>query len=144
MHITRCGFSFLSVITFAQAHVSQHLADPEQLVGASTDRALDNHLTQPGGCDPLVIGHGPVPVPDTPNEFKNFTTLYATARIAPTPLGYRLVGQALNGSVLGLVYHGTEYLDTYDPDLCAKECNGNEDCSSFNICTWLLRLVCPN
>lgn len=143
MQIMRCALSFLPVLAFAQANVSRHLDDPEQLAGASIDRVLDKHIAHQDGCEPLMIGHGPVPVPDTPEEFQNFTTLYATARIAPTPLGYRPIGQALNASVWGKVFRGVEYLTEYNPALCAKECNANEDCSSFNICVWLLRLARP-
>lgn len=68
------------------------------------------------------MGHGPPPAINIPEEFQNFTTLFATARIASTPLGYKLVGQheALNGSVYGKVFHGVGYLDEYNPDLCAK------------------------
>lgn len=104
-----------------------------------TDKSLEaaDHLiaNQNDPCEPLPIGHGPRPKIDTPAEFQNFTTLFATARIASTPLGYRLVGQALNGSVYGKVFRGIYYLDEYDPELCAQECNVVGDCSSFNICT---------
>lgn len=81
-----------------------------------------------------MIGHGPVPEPDTPHEFQNFTTLFGNARIASIPLGYKQVGQALNGSVYGKVFEGVQYLDEYDPVLCAQYCNDIEDCTSFNIC----------
>lgn len=126
----------LSVLCLAQLHLARRLPDPIDHGDKSLEQGVDQHITNlNAACEPLLIGNGPVPEPDTPAEFKNFTTLFAAARIAPTPLGYKIVGQALNGSVYGKVYHGVYYLDEYDPELCAQECNADEDCTSFNICT---------
>jgi hypothetical protein len=85
-----------------------------------------------------MIGHGPVPKPDTPQAFLNFTELFAKARIASTPLGYKLVASALDTSVSGVAYQGVSFLTQYNPDLCANQCDTNDDCSAFNICKWLL------
>ncbi|KUI63702.1 hypothetical protein VM1G_10433 [Cytospora mali] len=71
---------------------------------------------------------------DTPEEFLNFTEFYTTARIATVPLGYNLVGQALNGSVYGQVFRGVQLLTSYDPVSCAGICSGMTFCTSFNIC----------
>lgn len=128
----------LPVLCLAQSHLARRLPDPidhgDEL--ESPEQGVDHHIASSNAaCEPLLIGHGPVPEPDTPAEFKNFTTLFAAARIAPTPLGYKIVGQALNGSVYGKVFHGIYYLDEYNPEVCAEECNADEDCTSFNICT---------
>lgn len=129
----------LSVLYCIHAPFARHLTGPTHHAEELAGRAINDHIDKRNDCEPQLIGHGPRPDIDTPEEFKNFTTLFATARIASTPLGYRLVGQALNGSVYGKVFHGVEYLDEYNPDLCAEECNAILDCSSFNICMWLLR-----
>lgn len=128
--------SLLSVLCLAQLHLAQRLPRPIDHGDESHGQGIELHTDHLNdACEPLLIGHGPVPEPDTPAEFKNFTTLFAAARIAPTPLGYKIVGQALNGSVYGKVFHGVYYLDEYNPELCAEECNAEEDCTSFNICT---------
>lgn len=135
MQLMRRAVLLLSTLSFAHFHLAQHLPDPVHHTDASPGQEINHHTASlTNACEPLMIGHGPLPDIDTPHEFKNFTTLFATARIAPTPLGYKLVGQAQNGSVYGKVYHGVYYLDDYKPELCATECNNNEDCSSFNIC----------
>lgn len=136
MQLIRRGVFLLSVLcTFAQLHLAWHPPDPIYRTDAAPEQAVDNHIAKLSDpCEPQLIGSGPVPDIDTPAEFQNFTTLFAAARIASTPLGYRLVGQALNASVYGKVFHGVYYLEQYDPALCADECNANVDCSSFNIC----------
>lgn len=127
--------SLLPGLCLADLLLARHRPDPTHYTDKSPE-AVDHHIaswTDP--CEPLPTGHGPRPAIDTPAEFQNFTTLFATARIASTPLGYKLVGQALNGSVYGKVFRGIYYLEEYDPELCAQECNVIDDCSSFNICT---------
>lgn len=115
--------------------LARRLPDPTHHTHKSPEQAIDKHIANGRApCEPLMIGHGPRPEIDTPAEFQNFTTLFAAARIASTPLGYRLVGQALNGSVYGKVLRGYNYLEQYDPALCAEQCNVMGDCSSFNIC----------
>lgn len=139
MQIICRAIFLLSVLYCIHAPFAQHLTGSTHHPEESGGQTISNHTAKRNDCEPQLIGHGPRPDTDTPEEFKNFTTLFATARIASTPLGYRLVGQALNGSVYGKVFHGVEYLDEYNPDLCAEECNAILDCSSFNICTQLLR-----
>lgn len=135
MQLMRCAVFLLSTVCSAHLHLAQYLPGPVHHTDASPEQEINHHTASlNNACEPLMIGNGPVPDIDTPHEFKNFTTLFATARIAPTPLGYKLVGQAQNGSVYGKVYHGVYYLDDYKPELCAAECDDNVDCSSFNIC----------
>lgn len=131
----------LSVFCFAQLHLARRPHGHVDHCDKSPEQDVHQHTVDlDGACEPLLIGNGPVADPDTPHEFQNFTTLFATARIASTPLGYRLAGQALNGSVYGKVFHGVEYMNEYNPALCAAECNDNLDCTSFNICRWCLSL----
>lgn len=128
--------SLFSGLCFAQLHLARHHPDPTHHTVKSPEKPVEHHIAnQNAPCQPLIIGHGPRPEPDTPAEFQNFTTLFAAARIASTPLGYKIVGQALNGSVYGKVLRGIDYLEEYDPAVCAEQCNEIEDCSSFNICT---------
>lgn len=101
MQIIRLAVFLLLSVCFAQAHVTRPLADPSDHAAEESlaiDRAVNNHTARRTGndCEPLIIGPDPVTSIDTPEEFQNFTTLFATARIASTPLGYELVGQALS------------------------------------------------
>ncbi|KAK2614699.1 hypothetical protein N8I77_001504 [Diaporthe amygdali] len=134
MQLTRCAVLLFSFLSFAHLHLAQQLPNTLYYSNESLHQALNNQSTDANGiCSPERIGAGPRPEVDTPEEFLNFTTLFATARIASTPLGYKLVGQALNGSMYGKVFQGLYYLDEYNPALCASECNEIEDCSAFNV-----------
>lgn len=131
----RAVFFLLPVFCLVHLHLARHPHHHTHHKDASPGHGIDHQTANSdAACEPLLIGHGPVPEIDTPHEFKNSTTLFATARIAATPLGYKLVGQALNGSVYGKVFEGVHYLEEYDPVLCAQQCNNIEDCTSFNIC----------
>ncbi|KAI9773059.1 MAG: hypothetical protein M1840_008179 [Geoglossum simile] len=86
-----------------------------------------------GTCEPQPPGHGPVPVPDTPDEFLadgNFTTY---AEYAVTPPGYVQSFSNLQGSTGGLGYMGLSTLDSYDVAECAAKCNAAYPCQAFNI-----------
>ncbi|ROV95271.1 hypothetical protein VPNG_08970 [Cytospora leucostoma] len=78
---------------------------------------------------------------DTPEAFQNYTPFHTAARIATTPLGYTLVGQALSGSVYGTVLRGVQYLTEYNTVTCAAMCTDMGTCTSFNI---YCDAGCPN
>lgn len=103
--------------------------------------AGSNGYVWSGACQQPVSSStpytGPVPSPDTPAAFKNFTTFANKANTATTPSGFRRVfvnqTAAAAYSSDGSDYLSTNEFASYNVTQCATSCRATQGCKSFNI-----------
>ncbi|KAF2873525.1 hypothetical protein BDV95DRAFT_489957, partial [Massariosphaeria phaeospora] len=84
-------------------------------------------------CSPLPSGHGPVPDTDSASGFLSYGALTESAKLAGLPRGYTKAFTNLQGSTQGEGYMVHTILDSYSEDACAKQCDSEDRCLSFNI-----------
>ncbi|KAH7128420.1 hypothetical protein B0J11DRAFT_567036 [Dendryphion nanum] len=86
-----------------------------------------------GSCNPLPLGKGFQPLPDTAFQFVHSTQLADMAKHAPTPDGYNRVFVNLHDSSSASIYLGYDTFDSYNSTLCAEKCNTKAGCIAINI-----------
>ncbi|USW52741.1 hypothetical protein Slin15195_G060600 [Septoria linicola] len=82
---------------------------------------------------PLPQGSGPVASPDTVSAFYALPTIANAATSAPTPANYTVAYTNLEATSNAGGYQGFSLLSSYDVAECARRCNANDGCTSFNI-----------
>lgn len=93
-----------------------------------------NTGTCPGNiCKQLPAGQGPVPYPDTPADFLNFSDFSDAATNAGTPVGYQKTFTNLKAANNANGYLGYSTFSTYDVVGCSQKCNSIVGCQAFNI-----------
>ncbi|KAL8927481.1 MAG: hypothetical protein Q9208_002286 [Pyrenodesmia sp. 3 TL-2023] len=83
-------------------------------------------------CAPQPAGSGPVPTPDTAAAFTSSAELAAFAD-TPTPDGYSLAFQNMDGSLSASKYMGLYTLKAFDTLGCASLCDRANGCQAFNM-----------
>lgn len=80
-------------------------------------------------------GSGPVPTPNSPNDFTAYTgfAAEATGTAARNPTGFRRVFANLHASTSQDGYLGSSELSIYSAADCAAACNNFGGCNAFNI-----------
>src|SRR6187402_3504998 len=78
-------------------------------------------------------GHGPKVTPDTCDAFKAFGSFHASAKAAITPSGYVSTFVDASAIVSSNSYLALFTLNSYDVGLCAKYCDKEKLCTSFNV-----------
>ncbi|ESZ98949.1 hypothetical protein SBOR_0607 [Sclerotinia borealis F-4128] len=94
--------------------------------------------TCPGTCAVLSAGNGPsINSPDTAAAFEADQSLADAALKAVTPPDYVLVDgfQNIHSTAQSATYltYISDSITSYDPVICANECNKIQGCTSFNI-----------
>jgi hypothetical protein len=84
-------------------------------------------------CKPLPAGSGPVPSPDTVENFLKLSDFETAAKGAITPTGYQNTFTNAKAANNANGYLGYTTLATYDVDTCSKKCTGIVGCQAFNI-----------
>lgn len=84
-------------------------------------------------CDSQWLGHGPVPTPDTVEEFVSYAAFSSAALAAPTPSGYTNTFKNLNAMNNAMGYMGFTLMDTYDVTTCSQKCDAIDGCAAFNV-----------
>jgi hypothetical protein len=84
-------------------------------------------------CKPLPAGLGPVPFPDNPKNFLEFSDFRTAAENAVTPTRYQKTFTNANAANNANGYLGYTTLATYDVDTCSKKCDSIAGCQAFNI-----------
>ncbi|KAK5626649.1 hypothetical protein RRF57_002364 [Xylaria bambusicola] len=101
-------------------------------VAAVEKRDLEGRTSD--ACTPVLPrGKGPIPVPDDARTFAEYPDFATFANTAPVPTGYQRTFQNLQASSSAYGYSGFSYLDSYDTDECARQCNKIDSCRGFNI-----------
>jgi hypothetical protein len=119
------------------AVISQVIADPLDVKTVSQPSAVPDvkrHLKR-AACDPE---------PSNPNiygfdlssakSFRDDTKLASVAKGASTPSGYFNTFTNLHGASSAYGYLGYKVVESYDPSICASECDSKSGCLGFNIC----------
>jgi hypothetical protein len=84
-------------------------------------------------CKPLPAGLGPVPSPDTVDEFLKMSDFETAAKNAITPTRYQNTFTNAKAANNANGYLGYTTLPTYDVDACSKKCDSIVGCQAFNI-----------
>jgi len=98
----------------------------------NSERSLEKRYV--GDCAAQPIGSGPISNPDTPAAFLAFASFAASATRAFMPSGYTKSYTNLQAASISYGSLGFTSLASYDPAACAKLCDTNAGCVSFNIC----------
>lgn len=98
----------------------------------SSERTLEKRYT--GNCAAQPAGFGPIPNPDTSDAFLAYPAFANTANKALIPSGYAKSYTNLQAASISYGSLGFTSLAIYDPNVCAKLCEANAACLSFNLC----------
>ncbi|KAF1837759.1 hypothetical protein BDW02DRAFT_627691 [Decorospora gaudefroyi] len=85
-------------------------------------------------CSPLPLGSGPVPSPDTPEQFQSYAPFSAAATSAITPGDYV---QSYSNLLVTFneprQFVGYSSLSSYNVSECAAKCDEHSGCNAFSI-----------
>ncbi|KAL9018882.1 MAG: hypothetical protein Q9185_003794 [Variospora sp. 1 TL-2023] len=86
-----------------------------------------------GDCRPLLLGSGPLSIPDNPQTFSTNPVYSSLALGATTPDGYSSIMQNLDAYLDAPNYISNTTLTSYDTLACASLCNRLVGCQAFNL-----------
>jgi hypothetical protein len=116
--------------------VSQVIADPLDVKPLSEPSAVPDvkrHLKR-AACDPEPSNPNTYGIDlSSASKFRADTKLASVAKGASTPSGYFNTFTNLQGASSAYGYMGYKVVESYDPSLCASECDSKSGCLSFNI-----------
>lgn len=88
-------------------------------------------VAAPGDCRPLRGGSAPVPLPNNPEAFGNYSYYDDVANAVAVPVNHEAFLKAGHATILGEDSYATyRQLDSYDVNACAKACDESKDCAS--------------
>jgi hypothetical protein len=129
------------VVPFKEAEaiadvVSQVTSDPLDVKPVSEPSAVPDvkrHLKR-AACDPEPSNPNTYGIDlSSASKFRADTKLASLAKGASTPSGYFNTFTNLQGASSAYGYMGYKVVESYDPSLCASECDSKSGCLSFNI-----------
>ena len=116
--------------------VSQVTSDPLDVKPVSEPSAVPDvkrHLKR-AACDPEPSNPNTYGIDlSSASKFRADTKLASLAKGASTPSGYFNTFTNLQGASSAYGYMGYKVVESYDPSLCASECDSKSGCLSFNI-----------
>ncbi|KAI5373652.1 hypothetical protein J4E82_007700 [Alternaria postmessia] len=116
--------------------VSQVTSDPLDVKPVSEPSAVPDvkrHLKR-AACDPEPSNPNTYGIDlSSASKFRADIKLASLAKGASTPSGYFNTFTNLQGASSAYGYMGYKVVESYDPSLCASECDSKSGCLSFNI-----------